>query len=319
MPVSLQQGLDRAGLALHVGRAQLEHLATPVSHQICLTGLLGNLADQRLCPLTCPSPVKRLNRAFVLDPYLPRDPERTVVAGDEVGCACHLLTLEHHRRLVLPGLEQLKAVVAEIGDRLGTDHAARDSRRAAGHTGDQLELGAQVLEAFAGLDRDLRPFRAVNDPAQRPVDITHQGRSAWFVQQNRERRVLVHGRSIAGMESGRYWRLALIGTVAGAFSGLFGVGGGTVIVPMLIAFFAFGERLATGTSLAAIVLIAILAAALQGGAYGNVDISTGLLLVLPAILGVIAGTAIQQRIPEKAVSLIFAGLLVAVAVEMVVG
>jgi uncharacterized membrane protein YfcA len=121
------------------------------------------------------------------------------------------------------------------------------------------------------------------------------------------------------MESGRYWRLALIGTAAGAFSGLFGVGGGTVIVPMLIALFAYGERLATGTSLAAIVLIAILAAALQGGAYGNVDLSTGLLLAAPAILGVVAGTAIQQKIPEKAVSLIFAGLLIAVAIEMVFG
>lgn len=111
----------------------------------------------------------------------------------------------------------------------------------------------------------------------------------------------------------------MIGTAAGAFSGLFGVGGGTVIVPMLIAFFAYGERLATGTSLAAIVVIAILAAAMQGGFYGNVDIGTGLILAAPAILGVVAGTAIQQRIPEKAVSLIFALLLIVVAMEMIFG
>ncbi len=121
------------------------------------------------------------------------------------------------------------------------------------------------------------------------------------------------------MESGRIWRLALIGTAAGAFSGLFGVGGGTVIVPMLIAFFAFGERLATGTSLAAIVVIAILAAAMHGGFYGNVDIGTGLILAVPAILGVVLGTAIQQRIPEKTVSLIFAVLLIVVAGEMIFG
>jgi len=121
------------------------------------------------------------------------------------------------------------------------------------------------------------------------------------------------------MESGRIWRLAFIGTAAGAFSGLFGVGGGTVIVPMLIAFFAYGERLATGTSLAAIVVIAILAAAMQGGFYGNVDLETGLILAVPAILGVVAGTAIQQRIPEKTVSLIFAMLLIAVALEMIFG
>ena len=74
-----------------------------------------------------------------------------------------------------------------------------------------------------------------------------------------------------------------MGTVAGAFSGLFGVGGGTVIVPMLIAFFAYGERLATGTSLAAIIVIALLAAGMQGGIYGNVDVETGLILVGPAL------------------------------------
>jgi DNA polymerase (family 10) len=48
------------------------------------------------------------------------------------------------------------------------------------------------------------------------------------------------------------FKLAAIGTLAGIFSGLFGVGGGTVIVPLLIFWFGYGERLATGTSLAAI-------------------------------------------------------------------
>ncbi len=56
--------------------------------------------------------------------------------------------------------------------------------------------------------------------------------------------------------SSRLLRLAVIGSVAGAFSGLFGVGGGTVIVPLLILWFAYGEREATGTSLAAIAVIA---------------------------------------------------------------
>lgn len=92
-----------------------------------------------------------------------------------------------------------------------------------------------------------------------------------------------------------------------------------MIVPMLIAFFAYGDRMATGTSLAAIIVIALLAAAMQGGIYGNVDVETGLILVGPAMLGVVAGTAIQQRIPEKAVSLLFAILLIGVGIEMIVG
>jgi uncharacterized protein len=120
------------------------------------------------------------------------------------------------------------------------------------------------------------------------------------------------------MPSHRLLKLAAIGTMAGAFSGLFGVGGGTIIVPLLIFWFGFGERLATGTSLAAIVLIGLLGALAQGGLYGNVHVVTGLLLTIPAVLGVLAGTAIQQRIPQRAVSLLFAALLVAVAIELIV-
>jgi uncharacterized membrane protein YfcA len=115
----------------------------------------------------------------------------------------------------------------------------------------------------------------------------------------------------------RYLKLAAVGTAAGAFSGLFGVGGGTIIVPLLILWFGYGEREATGTSLAAIVIIAALAAIGQG-AYGNVDIVNGLAVGIPAVAGVIAGTALQQRIPQVAVSYLFALVLVAVAVELLI-
>lgn len=116
----------------------------------------------------------------------------------------------------------------------------------------------------------------------------------------------------------RTLKLAAIGTLAGVFSGLFGVGGGTVIVPLLIFWFGYGERLATGTSLAAIVLIGLLGTVAQGGIYGNVHVLTGLWLSIPAVAGVIAGTAIQQRIPQRAVSLLFAALLVAIAIELII-
>jgi uncharacterized membrane protein YfcA len=112
-------------------------------------------------------------------------------------------------------------------------------------------------------------------------------------------------------------KLAAIGTAAGAFSGLFGVGGGTIIVPLLIFWFAYGERLATGTSLAAIVLIGLLGALAQGGIYGNVHVGTALWLSIPAVLGVVMGTAVQQRISQRAVSLLFAALLVAIAIQLV--
>ena len=120
----------------------------------------------------------------------------------------------------------------------------------------------------------------------------------------------------AALASRDVWRLAAIGTLAGIFSGLFGVGGGTVIVPLLIFWFGYGERLATGTSLAAIVLIGLLGAIAQGGIYGNVHVATGLLLAIPAVAGVLFGTAVQQRITQRAVSYLFALLLVAIAIEL---
>jgi hypothetical protein len=113
-----------------------------------------------------------------------------------------------------------------------------------------------------------------------------------------------------------FLKLAAIGTAAGAFSGLFGVGGGTIIVPLLIFWFAYGERLATGTSLAAIVLIGLLGAIAQGGIYGNVHVGTALWLSIPAVLGVVLGTAVQQRISQRAVSLLFAALLVGIAIQL---
>jgi uncharacterized protein len=115
----------------------------------------------------------------------------------------------------------------------------------------------------------------------------------------------------------RALQLAVVGTAAGAFSGLFGVGGGAVIVPLLILWRGYGEREATGTSLAAIAIIAAAAAALQG-AYGNVDVAKGVLIGVPAVGGVVLGTWLQQRVPPRTVSLAFAGLLVVTAVGLLV-
>ena len=101
------------------------------------------------------------------------------------------------------------------------------------------------------------------------------------------------------------------------FSGLFGVGGGTVIVPLLILWLGYGEREATGTSLAAIVVIVAAAAAAQG-AYGNVHAGDALLVGVPAVGGVLAGTWLQQRVPARTVSLLFAALLVATAADLLI-
>lgn len=108
----------------------------------------------------------------------------------------------------------------------------------------------------------------------------------------------------------------MIATAAGAFSGLFGVGGGTIIVPLLILWLAYEEREATGTSLAAIIVIAAAAAAAHA-LYGNVDPAAAAVVAGPGVLGVVAGTALQQRIQPWVLSGVFAVLLVMSAALLV--
>ena len=114
----------------------------------------------------------------------------------------------------------------------------------------------------------------------------------------------------------RTLKLAVIGTAAGVFSGLFGVGGGSVIVPLLVLWLGYRERAATATSLAAIVFIAAFAAAVQG-VYGNVRPLDALLVGGPALLGVLAGTWLQQRLQTRSIALLFAAVLLASAAELV--
>ena len=119
------------------------------------------------------------------------------------------------------------------------------------------------------------------------------------------------------MPPARTVKLLAVGTAAGVFSGLFGVGGGTVIVPLLVLWLGYGEREATGTSLTAIVLIGAVAAAAQAS-YGNVDVAKAAIVGLPAVGGVLLGTWAQQRLATEWINFIFAALLVAAAEELVI-
>ena len=109
--------------------------------------------------------------------------------------------------------------------------------------------------------------------------------------------------------------LLLIGLAAGFFSALFGVGGGVVIVPLLVFVAAYPQRQATGTSLAAIGVIALVGAVAYG-VRGEVDLAYAALIGLPAAAGAVAGAKLQQRLPVRTLALAFAGLLVVVGVVM---
>jgi uncharacterized membrane protein YfcA len=112
-------------------------------------------------------------------------------------------------------------------------------------------------------------------------------------------------------------RLVAIGLVAGVFSALFGVGGGFIVVPLLIATAGFEPRPATGTSLAAIGIIA-LAGTVSYAAHGDLKPGAAAIIGLPAAAGAVAGAAIQQRLSLRALSFAFAALLAAVAVRLLI-
>jgi uncharacterized membrane protein YfcA len=113
-------------------------------------------------------------------------------------------------------------------------------------------------------------------------------------------------------------RLALIGLVAGIFSTLFGVGGGIVVVPLLVALAAFPAHAAAATSLGAILVTAAAGVVLYA-ARGEVRPWYAVLVGIPAVVGALAGTHLQQRLSGRALGLGFAGLLVVIGVWLIVG
>ena len=113
------------------------------------------------------------------------------------------------------------------------------------------------------------------------------------------------------------WRLLVVGAAGGAFSALFGVGGGVVMVPLLMLLCGYGSRAATATSLAAIAIIAAVGVATYG-AVGKVDWLAAVLIGIPALLGVTLGVKVRARISAVMISRAFAVLLVIAAVLLVV-
>jgi uncharacterized membrane protein YfcA len=112
-------------------------------------------------------------------------------------------------------------------------------------------------------------------------------------------------------------RLVLIGLAAGFFSALFGVGGGTVIVPLLVLACGWELRSATATSLAAIGITAT-AGVITYVAHGEVRPVYAALLGIPAAVGAAGGAALQQRVHVRTLSFLFAALLTGIAIRMLV-
>src|SRR3954447_18287831 len=110
----------------------------------------------------------------------------------------------------------------------------------------------------------------------------------------------------------------LVGALAGVLAGLLGVGGGVLFVPALTVFLGLGQVDAEATSLLAIMPMALVGAWRQHG-YGNVRLRDGAVLGALAVPGAVAGVSIVEALPERAVQVSFAGLMLLIAWRMVRG
>ena len=111
------------------------------------------------------------------------------------------------------------------------------------------------------------------------------------------------------------WQGLAIGAGAGLLSGLFGIGGGIVIVPALLAFLSMERKLAHGTSLAATLPVA--AASLVTFAIGgNVDWPVAACLAGGAIAGAVVGTQLLQVIPKRPLTIIFVAVILMTAIRL---
>jgi uncharacterized membrane protein YfcA len=108
----------------------------------------------------------------------------------------------------------------------------------------------------------------------------------------------------------------LIGLLAGIVAGLLGVGGGALFVPALTIGLGLSQLDAEATSLLAIIPVAVVGALRQRG-HGNVDLRTGAALGLLGAGGAVGGAAIANAVPERALEVSFALLMLFVAWRLV--
>ncbi len=116
-----------------------------------------------------------------------------------------------------------------------------------------------------------------------------------------------------------WWIFVIIGLAGGSFAGLFGVGGGLVIVPALIYWAGFSQHRATGTSLAVLLPPIGLAAAIEYYRHGNVDVRAAIIVAASMFAGAWVGAYAANQMKGAHLRLLFGIFVCMVGVYLVYG
>ena len=208
-------------------------------------------------------------------------------------------------------------MVSDHLDAVDGDDPTSVLAQATGDAGNERVAASEAGELGAGRLGDDCEFGARHDRRERAVDVEEEGRPVGGVAQRRQQGLGLHASYNKGVALAvRRWpSFVAIGVAAGFFSALFGVGGGVVVVPALIMAARFGGRTATGTSLAAIAVTAFFGVA-SFAVLGEVHWAYAAMVGIPAMVGTVLGTTLQQRVSSRLLVLLFAAFLVAVAVRL---
>ena len=190
----------------------------------------------------------------------------------------------------------------------GADAAASPSTRSSGASeGSRAEARvASATARISGTGETLADSSATSDSSSATPSLASSGEPAASAstvdESSLSRKQLLQG--------------AAIGLVAGLASGYVGVGGGFIMVPLMLSIIGIPMRKASGTSLIAVMILAI-PGVIEQGIIGNINYLAGIAVVIGTIPGAVIGAKLVTKVPERTLRLLFGCFLIVAAVMLV--
>ena len=190
----------------------------------------------------------------------------------------------------------------------GVDVAASPSTQSSGAPeGSRTEVRvASATARISGTGETLADSSATSDSSSATPSLTSLGELAAAAptadDSSLSRKQLLQG--------------AAIGLVAGLASGYVGVGGGFIMVPLMLSIIGIPMRKASGTSLIAVMILAV-PGVIEQGIIGNINYLAGIAIVIGTIPGAVIGARLVTKVPERTLRLLFGCFLIVAAVMLV--